>query len=273
MDDGGRATAPKAATAARMYDYFLGGIHNFPADQEAGRQIVERFPFVPALARANRAFLGRAVRYLVGAGVRQFLDVGSGIPTAGNVHQIAQALAPECRVVYVDIDPVAVSESLEILAGNDRATAILGDLSGPQPLLEHPTVRRALDLDAPVGLLLVAVLHFVPDDTLAYRAAADLVAAAPPGSYLVASHTATETFHPMAELAGPGEDVYKRQTATPGTVRTRAEVERFFTGLELVDPGVTWVHEWRPDPGEPAPAADTPFGGGVWCGVGRKPQR
>jgi len=268
MDDAGRGTMPKPATAARMYDYFLGGIHNFPADQAAARELIARYPFVPVVARANRAFLGRAVRYLVDAGVRQFLDIGSGIPTGGNVHEIAQRMAPDSRVVYVDIDPVAVSESMDILAGNDLATAIRGDLCASVSLLDHPGVRRLLDLNQPVGLLLVAVLHFVPDDAQAYGAVAELMGRLAPGSYLVASHTATETFIPIARQSAPRDDVYQRETATPGTVRTRAEVERFFAGLDLVDPGVTWAHEWRPDPGGPVP--EGPQGGGVWVGVGRK---
>jgi S-adenosyl methyltransferase len=266
-------TAPdvtqKPATAARMYDYYLGGIHNFPADREAARQVIARFPFVPAAARANRAFVGRAVRHMVDAGVRQFLDIGSGIPTAGNVHEIAQEAAADARVVYVDIDPVAVSESQEILRGNDLAIAIRGDLRDPAAILGHASVRRLLDFGQPVGLLLAAVLHFVPEDERAHEVIAQLVGPLVPGSYLVASHTATESFQPISDQT-TGEDVYKRQTATPGTIRTRAEVERFFAGLDLVDPGVVWAHEWRPDPAEPAEAPDSVYGGGIWAGVGRK---
>src|SRR6266536_4281960 len=152
MDD----DTPKPATAARIYDYYLGGVHNFPADREAARQVIAMYPFIPAAARANRAFLGRAVRFLADAGIRQFLDIGSGIPTGGNVHEIAQGIAPDARVVYVDIDPVAVAESLEILEGNERATAIRANLCSPQVILGHPDVRRLLDLKQPVGLLLVA---------------------------------------------------------------------------------------------------------------------
>jgi len=267
MGKGAQGTSNRPATAARIYDYCLGGIHNFPADQEVARKLIAQFPFIPAVARANRAFVRRAVRQLADAGVRQFLDIGSGIPTEGNVHEIAQEVAPDSRVVYVDIDPVAVAESLEILDGNERATAIRADLRSPQTVLNHPGVRRLLDFDQPIGLLVASVLHFVPDDTQAYDAVAQLVAALAPGSYLVVSHAATESFAHGSERAKAAE-LYKRQTATPGASRTRSETERFFTGIELVDPGVVWTQEWRPDPDEPTEFADGPRSG-EWAGVGR----
>jgi hypothetical protein len=269
MDNAAHRTTPKPATAARIYDYCLGGIHNFPADQEVARKLIAQFPFIPAVARANRAFLGRAVRHLADAGLRQFLDIGSGIPTEGNVHEIAQAIAPDSHVVYVDIDPVAVAESLEILDGNKRATAIRADLRSPQTILHHPSVRRLLDFDQPIGLLIASVLHFVPDDTQAYDAVAELVAALAPGSYLVVSHAATESF-PISEGRAKAADLYQQQTATPGVSRTRSETQRFLTGLELLDPGVVWTHQWRPDPDQPVELADDPHNGGEWAGVGRK---
>lgn len=268
MDKGAQGTTNRPATSARIYDYCLGGVHNFPADQEVARKLIAQFPFIPAVARANRAFLRRAVRQLADAGVRQFLDIGSGIPTEGNVHEIAQEIAPDSRVVYVDIDPVAVAESLEILDGNERATAVRADLRSPQTVLDHPGVRRLLDFDQPIGLLLASVLHFVPDDTQAYDAVARLVAALAPGSYLVVSHAATESFPRGSERAKAAE-LYQRQTATPGGSRSRSETERFFTGIELVDPGVVWTHEWRPDPDEPTEFADGPQRNGEWAGVGR----
>jgi trans-aconitate methyltransferase len=275
-------TASKPATAARIYDYILGGIHNFPADQEAARELISQFPFVPAASRANRAFLGRAVGEVAKAGVRQFLDIGSGIPTAGNVHEIAQDVTPDARVVYVDLDPVAVVESLEILEGNDRATAIRGDLRSPQDILGHPAVRRQLDLDQPVALLLVAVLHFVPDHAQAYDAVARLVGALAPGSFLVVSHAAAETYLPEASLpeadhvnAAASTDqlkvadrIYTKKTTTPGMLRTRAQTVRFFSDVELLDPGVVWLQEWRPD--ESTELADDPRHNGSWAGVGRK---
>ncbi len=279
MDYAAQGTTQKPATAARIYDYILGGIHNFPADQEAARKLIAQFPFVPAASRANRAFLRRALRHLVGAGVRQFLDIGSGIPTAGNVHEIAQELAPDARVVYVDIDPVAVAESLEILEGNERATAIRANLCSPQVILGHPDVRRLLDLKQPVGLLLVAVLHFVPDPTQAYEVVSQLVAALAPGSYLVVSHAAAEaylpstdqlTVAPSTEQLKVADEIYTRRTATPGMLRTRSDTARFFVDVELVDPGVVWLQEWRPDPDESAELADDPRRSGSWAGVGRK---
>jgi hypothetical protein len=267
MDDAAQGAKGKPATAARMYDYYLGGIHNFPADQEAARKIIAQYPFVLAAARSNRAFLGRAVRHLAAAGIRQFLDIGSGIPTERNVHEIAEEVTPDARVVYVDIDPTAVAESLEILEGNDRAIAIRADLRRPRLILDHPAVRRLLDFGQPIGLIMAAVLHFVPDDTQAYGAVTQLFDALAPGSFLVISHTSTEVFWPDHEKE---DDLYRRHTATPGTVRTRAEIEQFFTGVDLLDPGVVWAYEWQPDPDEPEELTDNLRRGGFWAGVGRK---
>ncbi len=261
-----RDTTQKPATAARIYDYYLGGIHNFPADQEAARTLVTQFPCIPAVARANRAFLRRAVGYLVDAGIRQFLDIGSGIPTGGNVHEIAQQAAPDTRVVYVDIDPMAVMESLEILEGNKLATAVHADVRDAPAILGNPAVLRLLDFRQPIGLLIVSVLHFVPEDALAYNAVDHLVAALPPGSYLALSHAASEAFDHLFQQAATKDDVYRQQTPTPGTSRDRAGVERFFAGLDLVEPGLVRLGEWRPE----ATVPDDPGGLGSWAGVGRK---
>ena len=270
MDDAGHGTTQKPATAARMYDYYLGGVHNFPADQEAAQNVIAQFPLITVAARANRAFLRRAVRHLIGAGVRQFLDIGSGIPTEGNVHEIAQLEAPEARVVYVDIDPVAVAESLDLLSGNRQAIAIRANLRSPRVILEHPQVRGLLDFEQPIGLLLAAVLHFVPDDTEAYDVVGQLAKALPSGSYLVVSHVAAEAFEPSSEQMKAAVDVYQRQTTTSAASRDRHDIERFFAGFELVEPGVVWVHEWRPDPDEPIECDPGPFRSGEWAGVGRK---
>ena len=261
----------KPATAARIYDYHLGGTHNFPADREAATAMAQMFPLAPALARNNRALLRRAVRYLSEAGVAQFLDVGSGIPTEGNVHEVAQQATPDARVVYVDIDPIAVSESLEILDGNDRATAIRADLRDPQSILNHPQVRRLLDFDEPVGLMLGAVLHFVPDDTLAYDAVRQLLAPLASGSYLVVSHASADGGDVDSDDVEVAQDLYKRQTTTPFHLRSRHQVERFFTGLDLVEPGVVWLPEWRPAPGDPTDFADDPRRCAGLAGVGRVP--
>ncbi|MFF5289782.1 SAM-dependent methyltransferase [Paractinoplanes globisporus] len=255
----------KAATAARMYDYYLGGSHNFPADREAADYVIERYPFIPEAARANRAFVVNAVRHLSESGIRQFLDIGSGIPTVDNVHAIARQIHPETRVAYVDIDPVAVAESLDILDGDDLAVAVRGDVQQPQAVLDHPEVRRLLDFGRPIGVILAAVLHFVPEHRAAEEAVGTLVGSVVPGSRFIMSHSATESF----ELFTAAEDVYQRRTSTPGTVRTRAEVERLFTGLELLEPGVVWAQEWRP--GVAVEKVESPRLGGIWAGVGSKP--
>ena len=264
--DDGRA---KPATAARIYDYHLGGTHNFPADREVAAAMAQMFPLLPAVARTNRAFLRRAVTHLAGAGVRQFLDVGSGIPTEGNVHEVATAVAPDSRVVYVDIDPVAVAESLEILDGNTRATAIRGDLREPRAILDHPRLRDMLDLGEPVALLLVAVLHFIADDAEAEAVVRQLLAALPPGSHLVVSHAWTDKLDHGRDDVKVAQDLYRRQTATPFQLRTRPQVERFFDGLELLEPGVVFAPEWRPAPEDPADFADDPAASAGLVGVGR----
>ena len=255
----------KPATAARMYDYYLGGVHNFPADREAAEAVIERYPFIPAAARANRAFVVNAVRYLSESGVRQFLDVGSGIPTVDNVHSVARRIHPETRVAYVDLDPVAVAESIEILEGDGRAVAVRGDVQDPRAIVDHPEVRRLLDFDEPIGVILAAVLHFVPEHRVADEAVATLIGSVAPGSHFAISHSAKESF----DLYTATEDVYRRRTSTPGTVRFRPEVERLFTGLELLEPGVVWAQEWRP--GAAVERIENPGAGGVWVGVGRKP--
>ncbi|GAA1865632.1 SAM-dependent methyltransferase [Asanoa iriomotensis] len=259
----------KPATAARIYDFHLGGTHNFAADRAAAQAITQMFPFVPLLARTNRAFLGRAVRHLASQGITQFLDVGSGIPTEGNVHEIAQEIVPEARVVYVDIDPVAVSESLDLLAGNDNATAIRADLRDPQSILDHPQVRKIIDFDQPVGLLMVAVLHFVSEDDLASRAVRELLTPLPPGSYLAISHGSAEGMQRDLANLDNAQDVYKRDTATPFVLRTKAQVASYFDGLDLVEPGVVWLPEWRPAPGDPQDFADRPTESGGICAVGK----
>jgi hypothetical protein len=265
-------TEQKPATAARMYDYVLGGVHNFPADREAAKKAIEQFPLIPARARANRALLRRMVRQLVDAGVRQFLDIGSGMPTEGNVHEIAQEIDPKARVVYVDVDPVAVAESLEILEGNNRATAIHGDLRKPQAILDHPQVRHLLDVDQPVGLLMVAILHFIADDSEVADAIPQYFGAFPSGGYLAISHSAAEGWELGASSKDSikiAQDIYKRQTTTPVGVRTRDQIARFFEGCKLVDPGLVWMTEWRPDSDIPAEFADDPQRSGVWAGVGK----
>jgi SAM-dependent methyltransferase len=251
-------------SAARLYDYFLGGCHNFAADRELAGQYIAAWPQMPLAAQANRAFLRRAVRFCVDAGVRQFLDIGSGIPTVGNVHEVAQQAAPDTRVMYVDIDPVAVAHSRQILSGNDRAGVIQQDLRRPAEILGDAEVRALLDLERPIAVVLAAVLHFIPDADDPYGIVARLRDALAPGSYLVIAHPARDSRpEAMARL----EELSKR-TTTPGTTRTRDEVERLFTGFELVDPGIVWVPLWRPDRTEDLD--DDQEWSSNFAGVGRK---
>jgi hypothetical protein len=272
MDETLRERTVMPATAARIYDYMLGGTHNFPADQEAARQLVEQFPVVPLAVRANRATLRRMVSYLGGVGVRQFLDIGSGMPTQSNVHEVAYGVAPESRVVYVDIDPVAVSESLELLAGDDQTTAVLGDLRSPQAILDHKRVREVLDFNQPIALLLMGILHFVADDKVAMPSVAHLVDALPPGSHLAISHLAVEAMEVTRARDDSYEiveDLYRRNTATPLGARTREQTSRFFERTTLVEPGLVWMTEWRPAPDDPQDFADDPRRSGWWAGLGR----
>jgi SAM-dependent methyltransferase len=248
-------------SVARMYDYYLGGSHNFAVDRAAAQQMIAAVPEAPLMAQANRAFLRRAVRFLIDSGIRQFLDIGSGIPTVGNVHEIAHQSAPEARVVYVDIDPVAVAHSREILAGNDFATAIQEDLRRPQEILDHPEVRKLIDFTQPVAVMIVAVLHFVPKSDDPAGVIATIRDALAPGSYLTLSQASDEG-RPRAER-DDAEEIYRR-TDNPLAVRTRAELAQFFDGFTLLEPGVVWVPQWRPDPPHAVEDADrAAFVGGM----------
>ncbi|GAA4458954.1 SAM-dependent methyltransferase [Phytohabitans houttuyneae] len=269
VGNGAQGAHQKPATAARMYDYYLGGIHNFPADQEAAKAMLERSPLIRTIARYNRAYLSRAVRYLTSIGVRQFLDLGSGIPTEGNVHEIAQADIPDARVVYVDIDPEAVSESLEMLAGNQYATAIRANVREPQAILDNPQVGKLIDFSQPVGLLMVAVLHFVEDNDEAWGIVRTLRSALAPGSHLVLAHTTVDELVFDPELLKRSQEIYRRQTSTPLTPRKRSDVVPFFDGFELVEPGITWLNQWRPGPDLVDEFKDNPQMSSFYVGVGR----
>jgi hypothetical protein len=263
-----QSASAKPATAARIYDYMLGGVHNFPADRQVADTIIKQIPGARAAARANRAFLGRGVRYLAEAGIRQYLDIGAGIPTQNSVHDILATVAPGSHCVYVDLDPVAVSESLEMLGDSKTVTAVRGDMREPDTILRHPKVTGLLDFGRPVGLLMAAVLHFVPDDEQARAVLDRLLSAVPSGSHLLVSHVAMEM---AVHDGGAVEEAYRQQTSTPGHGRRRDEVLRLFDGLELVDPGLVWVSQWRPEPGVEDPFADNPRASGSWAGVARKP--
>jgi hypothetical protein len=256
----------KRANVARVYDYLLGGSHNFLADQDLGRSLAAVEPNVRVFAQANRKFLGDAVRFLSAAGISQFLDIGSGIPTQGNVHEVAQQANPAARVAYADIDPVAVAHSKAILAGNDNATVIQGDLREPELILSDPAIRRLIDFGQPVGLLLVSVLPFVADADDPWRLVATLRDALAPGSYLAVCHYTDE--HDQARARALSK-VYTSSVPAQAGARSRAGIRRFFDGFELVEPGLVFISQWRPG----APAAELGENGQAWglVGVGRKP--
>jgi hypothetical protein len=256
----------KRANPARVYDYLLGGTHNFLADQDAARAILAVEPNSRPGARANRAFLGRAVRFMAAQGIRQFLDIGSGIPTEGNVHEIAQQAALGARVAYVDNDPVAVAHALAMLDRNADAGIAEADLREPRQILADHEVRRHIDLARPAGLLLSMVLHFISDDEDPWRTVATLRDALAPGSYLVLAHLTNESRPSVAQAA---ETVYNRSVSTDIHMRSRAEILRFFDGFDLVDPGLVYMTQWRPD--SPDDVRDDPSQFWVLVGVGRKP--
>ncbi len=253
------------ANPARVYDYWLGGSHNFLVDQDVGRAIVAVEPRMRAIARANRAFLARAVRLLAAEGIRQFLDIGSGIPTQGNVHEIAQQASPGARVVYVDVDPVAIAHSKAILAGNPDASIVNADLRDPEKILSHDITQRLIDFGQPVGLLLMVVLHFIADGEDPWQIMARLRDAMAPGSYLVLGH-ATDEGKP--EVAQATETVYNRSVSTQLHLRSRAEILPFFDGFELLDPGLVYVPLWRPD--SPADVPSDPHTFQCLVGVARR---
>ncbi|HEX6289406.1 MAG TPA: SAM-dependent methyltransferase [Herpetosiphonaceae bacterium] len=229
---------------ARMYDYFLGGHHNFAVDRAAADRVRSVYPDVVHGAQANRAFLRRVVRFMGEQGIDQFLDLGSGIPTAGNVHEVAQRANPAARVVYVDVEPVAVIHSAAILRGNERATIVEADARQPEEILKHPEVQRLLDFSKPIGVLMLALLHFVTDDQAAQALVRRYREALVPGSFIAITHASLERV--PAEIVTQFERVYS-QTTTPIKTRGRAQVEPLFKGLDLVDPGVIYVPLWRPE--------------------------
>jgi hypothetical protein len=246
---------------ARVYDYWIGGKDHFPADRAVAEGMAATVPEIPEMARANRAFLGRAVRYASEQGIRQFLDIGTGLPTAGNTHEIAQGLAADSTVVYVDNDPLVTVHGRALLAGNERAAVFQADLREPEVILGHPEVARLIDYAEPVAILLVAVLHFVPDEDGPAELVERFKSVAAPGSFLVISHAAVDI---KALRTDKMRTVYRN--TSPGALRTRDEVAGFFDGFPLVEPGLVQVPLWRPD-GE-VPADLEKFW--IYGGVGRK---
>jgi hypothetical protein len=250
--------------AARMYDYYLGGKDNFAADRETAQELMQVVPTIRAAARENRAFLGRAVRYLVAeAGIRQFLDIGTGLPSANNVHEVAQAIAPSCRIVYVDNDPLVLAHARALLTSSPegKTAYIHADLREPQKILDDAVTRQTLDFTKPVGLMLVAILHFVPDSEGPRQIVDTLLGALPSGSYLVASHATGEYFQDGGSEAAR---VYNQRGVAFQFRATDELADVAFNGLEMVDPGLVPVSEWRPDSDAPRPlAAEICWDGGV----------
>ncbi|GLY01520.1 MULTISPECIES: SAM-dependent methyltransferase [Actinoplanes] len=258
----------ETAHPARRYNYWLGGTDNFAADRASGDELERLFPKVRVGALANRALLQRATRFLAAeAGIRQFLDIGTGLPTADNTHEVAQRHAPDSRIVYVDNDPMVTSmaENLLTSSAEGRTAYLEADLRDPAAILAHDTLRETLDLSQPVGLMLIAVLHFLHGPGAAKPVVGRLLDALPPGSFLVATHA-------TSDFGTPEQQALYQQLVEQGRsdvwTRSRDEFADLFAGLELVDPGVVPASEWRPDPGTLIPDRSDI---NVWAAVGRKP--
>jgi hypothetical protein len=253
------------AHPARIYDYWLGGKDNFAADREAGDNALEANPRILFGVRANRRFLARAVRYLVGeAGIRQFLDVGTGLPAMDNTHEVAQAVAPDARIVYVDNDPIVLAHARALLTGTPEGlTAFIdGDVRDPAAVLEGAS--RTLDFSQPVAVMALLVLQHIPDSDDPHRIVARLMEATPPGSYLVVSDTASDI---RPEVAAETQRRLNARMAGRQTCRTRAEIQQYFAGLEMIPPGLVTLNRWRPAADDPDPGEDP----AAYCGIGRKP--
>ena len=252
------------AHPARVYDYWLGGKDNFAADREAAERVLAVSPGLRWRIQANRRFLARAVRYLAeDAGIRQFLDIGTGIPSANNTHQVAQEVAPDARIVYVDNDPIVLSHARALLTSGPRGATqyVHGDAREPGPIIE--SAAETLDFSQPVALMLIGVLHLIQDSEDPWGLVAWLMAQLPAGSYLAISHPAIDIAPGQAEA----QRRYNERVSTPQTLRDRDQVARFFEGLELVEPGLVYVHTWRPGEFDTAPEDAT----SAWGGVARKP--
>lgn len=251
-------------SVARIYDYLLGGAHNFDADRQIARKLLAVQPNVRDIAHRNRAFLQRVVRFLVDRGVRQFLDLGSGIPTVGNVHEVAQGAVPGARVVYVDYEAVAVSHSELLLADNENAEVVFADVTHPDEVLRAPSTCRLLDFDQPIAVLAVTLGHYISPESDPAAIFARYRDATVPGSYLVLTHL-TDDFDSVH-----GDEIIATMRSTRDNVfpRTRTEVLDMFAGYELVEPGLVTTSGWRPDPG--ITAVVDPEDDGLYAGVGRR---
>ena len=246
---------------ARIYDYWLGGKDNFAADREAAERAMAATPTIVPGVRANRRFLGRAVRYMAEAGIRQFLDIGTGIPTANNTHEVAQAVAPDARVVYVDDDPIVLSHARALLTSTTAPTSYI-DADARDTVKILAEAAELLDLSQPTAVMLIAVLHCIPDSDDPYQLVADLMDAVPPGSFLAVTHPARD----QVDIATKAEESLTKSMSQKVTFRTREQVSRFFSGLALADPGVVAIQDWRADSALDLNSAPT----AMWGGVGRK---
>jgi S-adenosyl methyltransferase len=252
-------------SSARVQDYLLGGSHNFAVDRDAARELIAAFPALPQVLAAGRAFLRRATRFLAAEqGISQFLDLGSGIPAARNLHEVAQAVNPAARVAYVDLDPIAVAHSRSILRGTGSAACVQGDVLDPAAIRADPAVRAVIDFSRPVAIILSSVLHFVPGDDQAAAVVDGYLSAAAPGSCLLISHDASESTRPDEARA---REIYGA-AVRPLTPRSRAQVTALFRGTELIDPGVVPTPQWRPDAASRPAAGQLHFG---YAGLGRTP--
>lgn len=253
-------------SVARVYDYWLGGAHNFAVDRAVAQKTLETMPDLRNVVLNHRAFLRRAVRYLLGQGVRQFLDLGSGIPTVGNVHEIAQAADPDAKVVYVDLDPVAVAHSRSLLNGNDRVRVLQADVREPASVLTSPEVVGLLDFDEPIAVLMIALLHFVSDEDKPGVVISSFRDRLAPGSFLAVSHAGYELAEETPEFR-EARKVYD-QGVMRMTFRNKAELTRLFDGFELVEPGVVRLPAWHPESPDDLDESQQPFPG--FGAVGRK---
>lgn len=243
---------PFKPSAARVYDYWLGGGCNFEVDRRLAKQVIERVPEVQESAVINRSFLRRAVRYCAERGIRQFLDIGAGVPTVGHVHEVAQAVDPSCRTVYVDNEPVAVAHGVRLVANDPNTACITGNIRNPGAIMADATATGLLDPDEPVAVLMLLVLHFVGPDEGVPRLLRKYRDAVMPGSYLALSHVTADGLGDRTQSAA---DLYK-DTQNPVYTRDRQEFTALFDGLELVDPGVVYTAQWRPESEEEAAAAE-----------------
>lgn len=256
------------ASPSRVYDYLLGGGCNFAVDREWAEQAIERMPWIRAAARSNRAFLRRAVRYCAQEGARQFLDLGSGIPTANSVHQMAQQIAPDCRVVYVDNEKVAVAHSQLLLADVKNAGIINEDMCHVDAVLDHEITKGLLDLSRPVVMIMAASLYYIPDSDLAAKTARSYLAALAPGSFFVLSHATLGRHERDAMRLSNVLEMTKTLTSS-ATARSPEWIAGLLDGLELADPGLVYTAQWRPE-GPPA-TEESPWQAAMLAAVGRKP--